>query len=354
MRIHDEAVGQLRRYQVMRGQSSISGLSSGAFMTVQLHLAHSASFVGAGVVAGGPYRGVETFRGAAWLAEDAYELNALQLCMAPLTPDQAPPAVRSVALAQEAERDKLIDPLIHLQSQRVYVFTGSQDKVVSPWVVAQTCEMYRLLGVPESQIAFHDSVPAGHALITDNAEDSVLSENQPPYLNNGGFMQSHQILQHIYPELKPPVARPTGRWLRFDQRDYSADAEQSSMAPFGYAYVPCAVEEGEAARVHIALHGCKQGYDYVGFRFGQAEVQDQPPYGNRYITTTGYAQMADANNLIILFPQAAGRDDNHAQNPDGCWDWWGYSSANPTAPDYYSKQALQIKAIHAMLTELGG
>ena len=80
----------------------MSGLSSGAFMTVQLHLAHSASFAGAGVVAGGPYRGVETFRGAAWLAEDAYELNALQLCMAPLTPELAPPARRGVSRAAAA------------------------------------------------------------------------------------------------------------------------------------------------------------------------------------------------------------------------------------------------------------
>ena len=33
-------------------QCSVSGLSSGAFMTVQLHLAHSSMFIGAGVVAG--------------------------------------------------------------------------------------------------------------------------------------------------------------------------------------------------------------------------------------------------------------------------------------------------------------
>lgn len=46
-------------------QSSVSGLSSGAFMTVQLHLAHSATFAGAGIIAGGPYRCAESFRAAA-------------------------------------------------------------------------------------------------------------------------------------------------------------------------------------------------------------------------------------------------------------------------------------------------
>ena len=50
------ATAGLQGYNVQKNQNSISGLSSGAFMTVQLHLAHSAKFVGAGIIAGGPYR----------------------------------------------------------------------------------------------------------------------------------------------------------------------------------------------------------------------------------------------------------------------------------------------------------
>jgi hypothetical protein len=345
---------QLGQFEVQKGQSSVSGLSSGAFMTVQLHLAHSASFAGAGVVAGGPYRGVETFRASATLAEDAYELNALQLCMAPLTPELAPQAQKSVQLAREAERDQMIDALSNLTRQRVYVFTGSSDTVVRSAVVAQTREMYRLLGVPDVQLAYSDDVPAGHSLITDNPEDSPLSANQPPYLNNGGFMQSHRILNHIYPGLNAPAQRLTGRLLRFDQTEFFGNNPSASMARFGYAYIPKAVEDGESARVHVALHGCKQGYSFVNYVLGQADVANQPPYGNRYITTTGYLSMADSNNLIVLFPQAAGSDDNAAQNPDGCWDWWGYSSADPNCPDYFSRNALQIRAIHSMLARLGG
>src|SRR5882724_8023369 len=36
-------------------QTSVSGLSSGAYMAVQLQVAYSASIIGAGVIAGGPY-----------------------------------------------------------------------------------------------------------------------------------------------------------------------------------------------------------------------------------------------------------------------------------------------------------
>ena len=40
-------------YNVTASESSVSGLSSGAFMAVQFHLAHSATLRGAGVTAGG-------------------------------------------------------------------------------------------------------------------------------------------------------------------------------------------------------------------------------------------------------------------------------------------------------------
>lgn len=350
---HKDVV-QLGQYRVQKGESSVSGLSSGAFMTVQLHLAHSSSFAGAGIVAGGPYRCSESFRGAALLAEDACELTALQLCMNPLIPSNAPDARRSLALAQEAEQAGKIDALSGLGAQRVYLFTGSQDKVVHSSVVAQTREFYRLLGVHADHIAYHDQVPAGHSLITDNPEDSPLATNQPPYLNNGGFMQSHQLLNHIYPGLKPPAERATGRLLRFDQAEFFGAAARASMSRFGYVYLPRAVEEGAPARVHIALHGCKQGYNYTNYVYGRADTANQPPYGNRYITTTGYNTIADSNDLIVLYPQAQGHDDDQAQNPDGCWDWWGYTSEDEEQPDYYSRNAVQIKAIHGMLSRLGG
>lgn len=345
---------QLGAYNVQSGQSSVSGLSSGAFMAVQLHVAHSASFVGAGIVAGGPYRCAELFRGAAPLAEDACILTALQIGMAPLTESTAPDARRCLALAREAEADRLIDPLSHLASQRVYLFTGSCDQVVHPRVVARTRAFYELLGIQGERLAYVDHIPAGHALITDNLEDSELSLNCPPYLNNGGFMQSHHILQHLYPGLNPPARRLSGELLRFDQTEFFAADPRANMSRFGYAYVPQSVADGAPARVHIALHGCKQGYNYTDYVYGRADRANRPPYGSRYVSSTGYNAIADSNQLIVLYPQAEGSDNTGTQNPDGCWDWWGYTARDAAAPDYFSQQAIQIRAIHDMLKRLGG
>jgi len=346
----------LPSFKVSPNQHSISGLSSGAFMTVQLHLAHSSLFAGAGIIAGGPYRCVESFRDPSLEAEDAYTLNALYICMTPLTPGTGPKAGFLAGLARSTAAAGKIDPIRNLADDRLYIFTGTKDTVVNSPVVQATRDFYLNLGVPASQILFINNRPAGHSILTSNIEDSDEDANQPPYINYGGFMQSHAILDQIYPGLKPPSQQLSGELIRFEQAPFAGgDAASVSMAKFGYAYIPDAVRQGATARgVHIALHGCKQGYSYVNFANGLADIANQPPYGNRYITTTGYNHKADSNDLIVLFPQATGDDTNKAQNPDGCWDWWGYTAANPKEPDYYSKDAVQIRAIYNMLERLCG
>ncbi|WP_034411804.1 extracellular catalytic domain type 2 short-chain-length polyhydroxyalkanoate depolymerase [Derxia gummosa] len=340
-------VEQLASYNVVAGESSVSGLSSGAFMTVQLHVALSSRFCGAGVIAGGPWRASESFPRAAFTPDDSRTQNALYICMAPLVPSVGPDAAHSLRLARNVAAEGGIDPIANLGDDRVYVFTGSKDTVVASSVVAQTKRFYELLGVTGERLRFVDHVPAGHSIITMNPEDNDLGTNFPPFINRGDFVQSHEVLHHIYPWLKPATDRPTGRLVRFDQTEFFGEAAPS-MSRFGYAWVPRAVEEGAPARVHIALHGCKQGYNYVNYVNGRADTANNPPYGNRYVTTTGYIEIADANDIVVLFPQAEGMDDSTTLNPEGCWDWWGYTGA-----DYFTQAAPQIAAIARMLDRLG-
>jgi len=346
-------VEKLDTYNVQKGRSSISGLSSGAFMTVQLHLAHSSSFAGVGVIAGGPFRCAESFRGAAALPEDAYVQSAEYICMSPLTAAAGPDAIHLANLARQAAENKEIDPVLNLQDDRVFLFSGTRDSVVHSTVVKCTESFYRELRV--ERLKLKNDVPAGHCIVTDNPEDSLLGENQPPYINCGSGMLSHEILNYIYDDLKRPSDRLSGRIVRFDQREFFAGDERASMSEFGYAYVPAEAEaRDKPSRVHIVLHGCKQGYGFVNFVNGRADVKNQAAYGSRYIMTTGYNEIADSNNIIVLYPQAKGVDGGAMQNPDGCWDWWGYTSVDPERPDYYSRNAIQIQALHRMLERLGG
>lgn len=348
----DSAVVSLPSYPTQK-RHSISGLSSGAFMTVQLHIAHSSAFVGAGVIAGGPYRAAESFQ-ASPMAPTSCILNSLYVAMTPLTASTAPDPEKLVALAQATDN---IDDLSHVAGQRMYIFTGTCDQVVNQYAVRSTKAFYQALGVPDESLLFVDDVPAGHSIITMNPEDSPLSANQPPYINRGAFIQSYQILDHLYPGAKAAAEAPFGDLVRFEQAEFLDTAEQRAcMAEFGYAYIPSRVASGEAEAigVHVVLHGCKQGYAYIDYVNGREDSLNQPPYGDRYVRSTGYMEWAEANDLILLFPQADGGDNNDVQNPEGCWDWWGYSASDPYEPDYYSRDAVQIRAIYSMLTRLGG
>ena len=44
--------------------------------------------------------------------------------------------------------------------------------------------------------------------------------------------------------------------------------------------------------------------------------------GETYVRNAGYNEVADLNDIIILYPQAIA---NSLVNPLGCWDWYGYT-----------------------------
>jgi poly(3-hydroxybutyrate) depolymerase len=87
-----------------------------------------------------------------------------------------------------------------------------------------------------------------------------------------------------------------------------------------------------ACRVHVAVHGCGQGVGQVGRAFARQ---------------AGYERWADANRIVVLYPQAQASRFGPV-NPRGCWDWWGYSG-----PDYAAKSGAQLSAVHRMLAALG-
>jgi hypothetical protein len=130
----------------------------------------------------------------------------------------------------------------------------------------------------------------------------------------------------------------SGTIKSFDQNRYTGRdiADALSMGDEGYVFVPSACEQGAACRVHVALHGCEQDVGTIGRRF-----IEQTGY-------TGYNAWADANRIIVLYPQAKS-SPFLPYNPKGCWDWWSYINHED---GYVTKAGLQIAAIKAMLDAL--
>jgi len=310
----------LPAYGAAAGKTTVSGLSAGAFMAVQLQVAYSASIAGAGIVAGGPYYcaiGNAYFSG---------------ICMGQVAIFPPSPSVM-VGYARAFAASGAIDPLTHLAARPIYVFSGTEDSVVRPPAVAATVEFFKRLGVGAARLSDVHDLPAGHALIAPGA-GNACGANATPYISHcsvGGkeYDQAGAILQHLYGRLQPRVATPTGKVVEFAQRPFAAAS--TGMAETGFVYVPAACTVANAhCRVHIALHGCLQSAQSVG---------------DRFVTGAGYNAWADNNRLLVLYPQVD--TSSTPDNAYGCWDWWGYTGSN-----YAHKSAPQMKAIMAMARRL--
>ena len=228
--------------------------------------------------------------------------------------------------AERFARERLIDPTDNLARARVWLFSGTEDRTVSPAVVDALARFYEMYKVKPQVVK---GKPAGHGMVTENA-GAACGATAPPYINDCDYDAAGELLRHLLGTLSPPAAKPDGRLLAFDQNDF-AKTNAVSMADTGYAYIPRACNTA-SCRVHIAFHGCRQGAEAVGERF---------------VREAGYNRWADSNRLIVLYPQAIAR---HwwVYNPRGCWDWWGY-----TGSDYATRDAAQILAVIRMVDRLG-
>jgi poly(3-hydroxybutyrate) depolymerase len=307
-------------------QASVSGISSGGFMAAQIATAYSSTFMGVGVIAAGPWYCAGSLR------DDAYLTDALSFCMTPASSAVGPDGVAAYAKAVRLAADGAIDPVAGVGRQRVYIFSGLQDRTVRTVVGEQAAVFYRSAGVTPDRLRFDRHPDAAHAIVTDRPDDLPCGAEEPPYINNCGFMQSHVLLAHIYPgKTAQPAAAPLGgRLLKFDQGEFLQGA-RTAMDRDAYAYIPAWCEANRCA-VHVALHGCRQGRSAIG---------------DRFYTGTGYNEFADTNGIIVLYPQVHAAD--LPPNPRGCWDFWGYSdrAAFPT------RAAPQMRAIAAMVRRLG-
>jgi poly(3-hydroxybutyrate) depolymerase len=291
----------------------VSGVSSGGYMAGQFHVAHSSSVKGAGIVAAGPYNCAQGSLSAAYY-------NCLTPRLWTPLPSTAILKLQTEALAASGQ----IDPTSNLAGARVWLFSGTKDRIVLPEVVEALRAYYKQFNATAVLVA---DKPAGHAMITENAGNECAT-SKTPYINDCDYDAAGELLRHLLGALQAPAAKESGRLLRFAQKEFGDGS--IGLGDEGFAYIPAACDKG-GCRVHVAFHGCRQ---HAG------AIQD------RFAREAGYNRWADTNRLVVLYPQAA--PSYFAPfNPLGCWDWWGYSGAR-----YATKEGAQVKAVKAMLDRL--
>lgn len=300
---------QLPRLSIDPSEVSVSGLSSGGFMAVQAHVAYSATFKrGAGVVAGGPF----------YCSEGAIA-NALGRCMAHSSGIPIPSLVN---ITKDWAADGLIDPLSNLKASKVYLFSGTTDNTVKT-AVMDDLQAYYGSFVPAANTFYKNTLPAGHAMITDDFGGSCAA-TAPPFINNCDFDLAGEMLKQLHGPLnRRNSGTLSGSLTEFDQ---TAFVSGHGMAKTGWVFVPQACAAGAPCKLHVVFHGCKQNTGTV----------DQ-----QFVSNAGYNRWADTNNIVVLYPQTG------TAAPNGCWDWWGYDST-----DFARKSGPQLASVKAMVARL--
>ncbi len=287
-----------------QGPASVSGVSSGAYMAVQLHLSQGERFAG-GVasVAGGPFGCAE-----------GSMFKALGPCLGRSPIDVPALTAEAQALAAAGE--------ITLPAQsHAFLFSGSKDTVVAPATTEALQAQLKALR-PEAQVTLSQQLPAAHGWVVEQGEGQC-DRMAAPHLLPCGHDLAGALLKALLGPLQPRGLDTDGRLLRFDQRAFHAGDD---LAEAGYAYIPRSCEAG-GCKVHVALHGCQMNEAAVGDAFARR---------------SGLNAWAASNRLVVLYPQTGKTAVN------ACWDWWGY-----TGPGYLRADAPQMKAIVAMLDRLG-
>jgi poly(3-hydroxybutyrate) depolymerase len=341
---------------------TVSGISSGAFFAHQFHVAYSGLVKGAGLVAGGPYacaddvgsvtppnplevalvprRVVASLAVCTHFATDDFRNGGWQFPAKPNASDSRATATR------EHTAGKIDDPA-NLAGSRVWIFHGHADDVVPLSTIQELARFYQLMTVPAAHIEVVDGADARHGMPIDALAPGGGTHCRPPepsFLVKCDYGAAGLLLPHLYSGATAPAgAQPSGRIVAFDQtKFFDVNDDSASLDKTGYLYVPQACENDAAStvkcRLHVAFHGCEQ---YV------KKIHET------FVREAGYNAWADANHLVILYPQTTQwlrpltDPAGFTANPKGCWDWWGYSGSA-----YLTRDGTQMKAVRAMIARL--
>lgn len=304
----------ISKYNVDRNAISTSGVSSGGYMAGQMLVAYSDMFkAGAGIVAAGP-----------WYCAQGQIIGATMNCMS------MPVMISVPSLVSQAKSDASsgrIDDLSNLQSSRLYIYSGTGDTVVVPGVVAKTKEFFSTF-IPSANITFKNDIASEHSWVTDNYGNGCGTLGSP-YISNCAYDSAGAMLQWIYGPLSPRGQMNASNLMKIDQSQFHSGS--ISFGSTAYVYVPTSCQLGVTCKLTVVFHGCSQTIDDIG---------------DKFYTHTGVNEWAETNNIIVLYPQAV-KSYWNPSNPQGCFDWWGYTNSA-----YAVKSGPQMKAVYDMVQSL--
>ncbi len=323
---------KLGHYNVDPSKIFVAGISSGAFEAVQMVVAHSATFKGAAVYAGGVY----------WCAGAGGAATALADCGGETLPTNTA-SYESTLVPSEAYLDAqshlgTIDDSENLRGKPAYLWSGTLDEVVNPLEMADLNTELEHYG---AKVHFDNDFPAEHGWESPDGRLGCGTLGTPYMIEctsgRTTYDSVHTWLAMFLKNLKPRNdGKLSGKLSAFDQTEFGASSNLS-MATTGSVFVPSACARGARCGFILAMHGC---------------LQEASLIGNAWVAEAGIDEWADRNDLIVVYPDTIASSAPGPVNPNACFDWWGYS--NLYDPKYALKSGLQMSVLYAMVQRATG
>eukprot|EP00038_Savillea_parva_P030423 m.77729 g.77729 ORF g.77729 m.77729 type:complete len:366 (+) comp9158_c0_seq2:273-1370(+) len=338
------AAGGVKGWSTIPGNTTISGISSGADFAVQFHVAFSATINGVGVFAGQPFMcAVTRFPRDVLVNHTDPSVPICNGCPEGTTlvydhcknHPQNVDATMLASIAADMVASGDIDNTSNLHDDQIYLYRGTKDPCYVAGSLAQTLLFYSLFVLRlEGNIAYEDTIPSLHAFPTNNGFGSTCGTNDHPndsYIESCGYSGAEGVLKQLYGPLNPPVAKATGKLAPIDQTKYFGPQGGGGMADNGYLYVPthCMGDGPPRCRLHVFHHGCG-GPGPNGFFINA-------------VHHAGFNELADSNNVVMLYP-AMSSWGNTTQTKAGCWDAYAQTGAN-----YATKHGIQMANVKRMI-----
>jgi poly(3-hydroxybutyrate) depolymerase len=335
------AVSMPIRLSIDKAAISVSGISSGADMAVQLQVAFSSRICGVGVFAGQAYHcAIQRFPNDT-LSNKTTDLKDVPFCDGcpegkTLTydhckrhPEWTTDISPLISYARKQASAGTIDPLVNLKSKQVYLYRGLEDHTYNKGTVNSTANFFRKAGVPESQIQFETKINSTHLLPTIN--QWLCDWEEFPACNYDG---AGAALQHIYGRLPNPRVNDSKALFKyllpFNQSGFSPPGPSVGLAPAGAIFVPPSCQLDGKCKLHIFLHGCAGVYCFQPFS----------QYG-------GFNEWAFNNQIVVMYPLINWTTPTTKQESSNCYDGYGQTGRN-----YDQKKGGQMQAVMSMADSL--
>lgn len=292
----------------------VSGLSSGGYMANQFHIAHSDWVDKAGIIAAGPY----------YCAQNSIK-TALSQCV---NKSNEATNQKLTLQANAYQSSQKISQLDHLQNSKVWLLRGTKDATIEVNVTRALHEQYLMWVKPENVRYVNDKPYAHHFPTLSSGTQCDVSVS--PFIGNCDYDAAGNMLSFLHEKLQPRNAQANGKLLTINQQTLGGE-QAIGLGEKGFVYIPKSCEAGESCHLHISFHGCQQNEQTVG---------------NQFVENNGLNNWADNNHMVVLYPQTK-NSVFMPLNPQGCWDWWGYTDS-----DYANRSGQQIKAVKQIAESL--